>query len=96
MELLTGWPANEEASSLLLRLHFRHLINLAILVIGRPLADLLAILKMPRAHFSAILAEPLPVADHDIASHLALRPYRPVAVILDMFCALGLLLGHRL
>ena len=41
------------------RFHFRDFDNLSLGVIGRPFTHLLAITKIARTHFGAVLSEPL-------------------------------------
>src|SRR5262249_44024338 len=77
------------ASRRLLRLHDRHLVDRTGPVIGRPFADLLAILEMAGAHAHAPLAEPLPVAGGHTVKGLPPSPNAAILVILYVLHRLG-------
>ena len=63
----SGWNPNLRT---ILRRHLRDFVDLAVLVVGRPLADLLAVLKRARTQLGPVFPEPFPIPGHDITEHL--------------------------
>src|SRR5713101_1195896 len=77
------------------RFHLRDFVNLALLVVCCPFADLLPILEIAGAHLGPIFPEPFPITGHDSIQHLSFGPDTAVLVVMNVFLRFGFLLGHR-
>src|SRR5438045_9545420 len=77
------------------RLHLGDLVYLPVLVVGGPLAHLLAVFEIARAHFCPVFAEPLPVSCRHSVDGLAFCPDRSTFVVVDVLFCLGSRRWHR-
>ena len=66
--------------------HDRHLVNLAVFIVCRPLAGLLTLVEITGAKLRPVLSEPFPIARRDSAVQLTRRPNSPVLMELGVIC----------